>query len=174
MGINNHTQQLKLQNKYWKLQNRKGGGISLVMSSEYFIKTKQKHNLWQFWTCSLVIKEQGLHTNWHLSSTTRYATRNHKQCFHHRIHWISNRSHLKTQQYTHSRGLQHSHQWPRGCRLMSQSHATSRFTNTQSGPHPLSHCDKTSTTSLNTDLECRNPCLGWILCIPNLCSGKLC
>ena len=58
----------------------------------------------------------------------------------------NNRSHLKTQQFTHSRGLQHSHQWPRGHRLMSPTwhhrclqSQMSRYTNGQSVPHPQSH-----------------------------------
>ena len=88
-------------------------------------------------------KEQGLHTKWYLSSK-RYTTGNQKQWSHHRLHWIANRSHLKTQQHIHSRGLQHSHQWPRGCRHMAptwhhkclQAQTPCRYTNTQSGPHP--------------------------------------
>ena len=65
MGINSHIQQLKWQNKHWKLQNRQRR--ENIISHEWWIlhqKAQQKHNLWQFQTCSMVIKdkEQGLHT----------------------------------------------------------------------------------------------------------------
>ena len=80
-SLNNSNYKMSTEN----CKTGNGGGIALVMREEYYVKKLDKSTIYDSFEHAIMVnkdKEQGLHTNRHLSPTTRHSTSNHKQQFH--------------------------------------------------------------------------------------------